>query len=235
MRIYITTQPRSGTHWLHTLVRDILGYYNEKYFSAKISWTEQNIQDTVENLPDEKVYIFHLVDPAKIIKYITPATDYVFSITRDLKDILTSWYLLLKQSPGVKPRVEAWDISKGGLTDREFVNEWVRDPPVAGLWYQSSKWKMYNNGYTHPNYMLLRYEELHTDTLNQLKNICSFLKISKTDTELNKIITDNSFDTISGTLEDEGKRPFFTRKGIVGDYLNFMDQDVIDLINESIL
>ena len=233
MRIYITTQPRAGTHWLCSLIKDILGYPNFHNATEQINWTEQAIQDKVEKLVDGEFYIFHMVDPATIIKYITPATDYVFSITRDLKDILVSRYLLYKYSGA--PKIHDWNTSKGSLSDRDFINEFVRNPPQDHVkTFEIEMWKMYNKGYIHPNYMLVTYEDLTNDILNQLKNICTFLNISKNDTELNKIITDNSFETITGRTADESKPEYFIRKGIVGDYLNYLDQDVIDFIDANI-
>jgi len=235
MRIYLTTQPRAGTHWLASLLKDIIGYTDFHHITEKISWTEDLIKDKVEKLPDGEIYIFHRVEPSRIIEYINPTNDYVVSITRDVKDIMVSRYLLLKYAGA--PIVDAWHTSKGILSDRAFVNEYAMGSPFSSKGYQFEVmvWKMYNDGYTNPNYMLLTYEDLSNDMLNQLENICSFLKITKTKSELDIIILNNNFHSVTGRDNGEGKPDAFFRKGIVGDYLNYLDQDVIDIINASIL
>ncbi len=211
-----------------------MGKTDFHHITERISWTEQLIQDKVEKLADNEIYIFHRVEPRTIIKYITPATDYVFSITRDVRDIMTSRYLLLKYAGATK--VDAWHGTKGILSDRAFVNEYAKDSPFSSKGYQfeAAVWKMYNDGYTHANYMLLTYEDLHLTPITQLQNICSLLKIVKTDPELNQIIINNSFFSVTGRDNGEGKPEYFFRKGVVGDYLNYLDQDVIDLVGDAI-
>jgi len=235
MRIYLTTQPRAGTHWLASLLKDIIGYADFHHYTERISWTEDLIKNKVEKLPDGEIYIFHRVEPSRIIEYINPTSDYVVSITRDVKDIMVSRYILLKYSDA--PMINEWEAKKGGLTDIEFVNEYAMNAPFYGKGYQYEvgTWKIYNDGYTNPNYMLLTYEDLSNDIFNQLENICSFLKITKTKSEIDTIILNNNFHSVTGRDNGEGKPEAFFRKGIVGDYLNYLDQDVIDIINASIL
>lgn len=79
------------------------------------------------------------------------------------------------------------------------------------------------------NVLALRYEDLHSDALNQVRRIVDFLGADCSDADLNKAIDAVSFEKMAdGRKRGQEDGSSFYRKGIVGDWKNYFDDQIVE-------
>lgn len=210
MIVLVTTQMRVGSTWLCRLLCDLLD---------APKWT------FVKSVKEIKPYVIKFRKTNHVIKMhqshpkeVISIADKTISITRDVRDIIVSRAFFKNRKKGKKDPKSNGKRIVNSFCDKQV--KWVVDC-----------WKCYNDGYEHPNYLLLEYKNLKFDTKNELKKICNFLGIKRTNEQLNKVIRNNSFKKLSGGRQlgnEDGMS--FHRKGIVGDWKNYLSKENLDKI-----
>lgn len=215
MIVIVTTQMRTGSTWLCHLLCDILNA--PKWTFAKSIPHLENVLKRFKNTKGNYIIKMHQVHPNEVID----KCDKVVSITRDVKDVIVSRAFF--QNKNIQKR----NPNNGKI----IVNSFFKREGI----YVVDTWKRYNDGYEHKNYLLLKYEELKSNTKKELKKICCFLGVVKTDNRLANIVRDNSFSKLAG-----GRKPgneasnSFHRKGIVGDWKNYINKENLEIIRKSL-
>ena len=107
-------------------------------------------------------------------------------------------------------------------------------------------WKIHAESWINSNFpkVLIKYEDLHKDTLKNFKSILSFIKkfvkIEIDDVKIKKTIDTCSFKNLSkiekekGFTEKEGKENFF-RKGEIDEWKNILPKNLIKKIEENFI
>ena len=105
-------------------------------------------------------------------------------------------------------------------------------------------WKIHAESWINSNFpkVLIKYEDLHKDTLKNFKSILFFIKkftkIEIDDVKIKKTIDTCSFKNLSqiekekGFKEKQGKENFF-RKGEIDEWKNILPKNLIKKIEEN--
>jgi len=106
----------------------------------------------------------------------------------------------------------------------EHVNHWVNNPFNADI-------------------IFVKYEDLLENPLQELKRICQFSNLERSDTLLNSVIQGNTIDNMKlkakqfnrmGNIEWEGdKVNLFFRKGVKGTYLESIPKEIITIFENE--
>jgi hypothetical protein len=125
-----------------------------------------------------------------------------------------------------------------------FINE-----DVGGLETLISFYNIWSeNRHIPKNSLLVRNEDLHNDTAGQLKCILNFLGIGSVEEKIiydavqytkfsimHKMESNGSFNLIHLTPAEKGDpESYKTRKGIVGGFVEYFDEDEINILNQQI-
>ncbi len=78
------------------------------------------------------------------------------------------------------------------------------------------------------NYLLIRYENLLSDTAGQMHRVLKFLGCSCQDSDLEKVIDEYAFKTITGGTSE--RRNSLIRKGRSGDWKNYIDKELMKIL-----
>lgn len=247
--IYIVSFPKSGRTWLNLL----LGNYFEQYSGLNnlhpdtllnlnlfhnffqdiipaISFTHDN--NTNFYLPAEKL-------KSNIKKY---KNSKVVFLVRDPRDVLISSYFEKTKRIKLGKREKGfWEPFKGSISDYvyeknggfetiiRFYNIWEKNKSVP------------------KDFLLLKYEELHTDTEKEFEKLLHFIGIKNINKEfIKKSVDAASFSNMQkiekkgGTKSDKLKpadvndvNSYKTRKGKIGDYKNHFSAQEIEYLNKK--
>lgn len=157
------------------------------------------------------------------------------SITRDVRDIAVSMAMyarydfVVRNSPRLK---EINDVRKQihhRLTDKNYVNKFIETNYFKNTIIHY--WKIYNNSYTHPNYMLVHYEGLINHPMPSLKHITNFLGMNIPAKRIRNILNKNNFKAKTNRNPGSENNKAFRRKGIAGDWKNYLNKESLEIID----
>lgn len=221
MNVLVTTQMRTGSTWLCEILQDLLGK-RWKFWSHAANIT--NFDERVEG-KDGLLVKMHYADPELICSQVENTK--VVSITRHLPDIIVSKALYGRYDEAVQKLSRLQEIKdareelKSNVSDKKYVNVFCQTKYVKDEW---KMWKMYNNGFTHKNYLLVHYEDMIEDTLREVEKICNFLELDVPQKKIRKVVKKRSFKNRTGRKRGKEKNRAFRRKGIVGDHKNYLNK-----------
>ena len=90
------------------------------------------------------------------------------------------------------------------------------------------------NWFRTPTAYKVSYEELKIHPIDTLLNICKYLEISTTRNAIERVLMRHSFESKSGRKPGQEKKDSFLRKGVVGDWRNYFNEEcVIAFRNEK--
>jgi len=227
---------RSGSTWLCDLLASLLRC-NWAFLERGNTIKPQRFRQLIKS-SHNKVYKMHWTHPNTICGVIRPndKQNYVMSITRDVKDIAISMIMytrydpIVSKSPRLKPILDARNKTRAKhLNDKDYINYFIK----TSSYFPSiiNSWKSYNDGYTHPNYMLINYEDLINKPMPTFKEVTNFLSFNTPARQLRKIIDQNSFKTKTKRNPGQGNNRAFRRIGIVGDYKKYLNQESLNIID----
>lgn len=245
MNIFVTTSMRTGSTWICDMISSLFGT-PWTFWAKGRDIPQKRFQDQIDKEPQKGVNIFkmHFTPPQRICECIKHGdkNNFVLSITRDLRDLAVSKIFYIRYNAPMRTIKRLDDLNdirrkfgKNKMPDRRYINKFIDSKHFDHI---VNNWKMYNDGFEHPNYMLLDYEKLNSKrTLFWIKNVCDFLGIYRNNKALRAVIVNNNFQSKTGRSPGEGSNSSFRRKGIVGDYekwINAKNLEKIErIINES--
>ena len=141
-------------------------------------------------------------------------------VIRDPRDVAVStWHHMRRVEPGFVETIGDFEALA-----RQIVAEW----------------RAYVRGVRRVNaekvleYMEIRYEDLHTDPTANLSELYSFLGVAAAPSVVEAALERASFERASGgRARGEPDTLSFYRKGAVGDWRNYMSEDLSDEILQS--
>ena len=144
-------------------------------------------------------------------------------IVRDGRDSLVSYYHMIK-AEGKDTTLREMVIDGKGIIPckwHEHVRQWKENKYNAEI-------------------LWIRYEDLHSKPLEEMRKFCDFVGIARTDDTIQRSINGNSFNNMQKKEEKFGwdnqkwnKEEKFIRKGKTGSYLEEMNPELIDYFNNE--
>lgn len=237
---FILSYPKCGRTW----VRYVLGSYavqndpaitsGERLEVAQLTAKDEAFPVTEFSHEDHP----HARPPAEISsdKSIYAGKKVVFLI-RDPRDVLVSFYFQYTR----RGRIWEFGQEKFDGTMTEFIQQ--PDGGLASLVTYFNIWAAHRG--EADGYMLLRYEELQDDPIREFSRLIGFLDWPDFgEDEVRRAVTAGRFEEMhnlesSGDLESirlaapasGDPEAFKTRRGIVGGYVDYLDQSDIDYID----
>jgi len=217
--IFITSLPKSGSTWLSNMLSDIDGFdlfapskWNT-YITDKWDDTRWDLSNDIFTEFNKKLAVIRghtLATEKNIQALIDSEIKYIIGV-RDPRDKLISEYYHSRNFPGhwahdlaVNKTLSEFISYKleNGEFEKETIN-WIRN------WLRNRD---------ENNSLIVRYEDLLSDTIGTFKQAIKFLDIEISNDKLEYIINKHSFKNVSGRERGESDNKQFVRKGVSGEW-----------------
>lgn len=192
----------------------------------------QNCNSLVrERFKEKRIVKFHHATQNQIFKNIKPLDYIVIGIVREPRDRVTSWTFHQRYKP---PGQGLKEIKKA-KSDKEavrvaFNNESAKEANERQFilmeeGFSTKKIHTQDN----PFYVWTCYEWLIENANQEIYTIAKLIKPNVKKSDIARAILLNSFKKKSGRSRGmENRRDEWRRKGIIGDYVNWFDDDMIE-------
>jgi sulfotransferase family protein len=190
---FIVSYPRSGNTWTRFLVANLV-YPSQSVTFANI---EQLIPDC-EAMSSR--YVKRVARP-RIIKsheYFDPRYKKVIYIVRDPRDVALSYYDFSRKYRHIEDSYPLTSFVSDFVAGRLSSFDW-------GTWGENvASWFYTRNG--RPEFLLLRYEDMLSDTLSELAKVARFLNIDPTPDRLANAVERSSADRMRKLEASQGEQ-----------------------------
>ena len=221
--IFIAAYPKSGNTWMQNLVACIL-------LDSTSPLLNQNLVNEI--IPDvhAKKYYKRIFNTMIFKTHALPQAQYkkVIHLVRDGRDVMVSYHKMgVNRNLDYPYSLKEMVIEGKGISPskwHEHTREWINNPHKADI-------------------LTVRYEDLHTQPVAVLQQICKFINVQMSDQRLKEIVDHNSIEKLRDRGSEFGmdndhkwkNKPVtaFFRKGQVGSYQNEMDEELIRYFNEE--
>lgn len=212
--VFIVGFPKSGNTLMQHIITHLVYGINE------------NVSTTLMFLIVPDVYSssqYYRLNPICFFKsHERPQPNYkkVIYLLRDGREAMLSYYHMVKNM-GVEITLEdlySGKISIHGGMWHEHVNEWEKNPYKADI-------------------LFVKYEDLITDKMKVLEQLCNFLKINRSIEELEKVIEYTSFNFMKNLEKNEDwsrmkkevnfNKGSFVRKGAINSFKEEVTEDLL--------
>ena len=212
--VLIAGYPKSGNTWMQNLVTGIVYRVDPEYASDTLVQTW---------VPDVQggAYYRRFVTPMlfKSHELPTPKNRRVVYLLRDGRDVMVSYFHHQEALGGgncnflkMVREVEVLNPCKW----HQHVTAWLANPYNAQM-------------------LVIRYEDLKSNPLNEMQRFCAFLGIERENSFLQSVVAKSSFDkmrqkeqTMGWANSDWPKDKSFVRRGEVNSYKDEMPPEVLD-------
>jgi hypothetical protein len=211
--IFIAGYPKSGNTWLQNLMAAIVYGLEPDHLSDAL------ILDLVPDVHFRRYYRRYGT-PMYFKTHHLPRPEYrrVVHLLRDGRDVMVSYYHHLRALNG------------DGIDFAQIVE--------TGKHLSPSKWHEHVNAWRsnpfNADMVTLKYEDLLTSPVRELRRICDFAGIDRPDDLLETVSRKSSFKKMRAKEETSGwsnpawpKDQFFVRRGVVGSYKDEMPAHVL--------
>ncbi len=219
--VWITAYPKCGITWASQIARLIKnrGVQNDVRLDVAVPWPENILhEEKLGELSQPRLlkshFPYHLFPCGQ--PHTTPCK-YIY-VTRNPKDTLVSLFFFMKQ---------AWERD---LEWDDFFERFMKGDVFYGDYFDNLlSWLPHKDD---KNMLFLRYEDMKKDLPQTVSKIASFMEIELQDETIAKIVELTTFKTMKGdntanlswlkNMKDEKGEGKFLRKGVVGDWKNFL-------------
>lgn len=237
--IFVVSYPKSGTTWLQAIVWNILNCEHPEQPQPTLAelkrlhhrFIDLNGIDGIDSLPKPRVLVSHL--PYDIVPR-NPRSKYIYVI-RDPKDSVISYFFML------------FGIYKYPESDiKDCIDNFIVGNQIYGDYFRNVKsWWPHRDD---ENVLVLFYEQMLGNPGKEIMRLSEFLSkdspknyesiIKSTSGLLERIIDNTAFKSMK-EHDAKGKEKLFDvnffRKGIIGDWKNYMTKEQAAAINERIV
>ena len=215
--IFHITHYKAGSQWIYAILRAIVG------------------DRIVAPLPGADHVTKHPISQGKIYPcvYLTkeqfdslefPGDHINFVVIRDLRDTLVSHYFSMRYShPILKSRMQKARERLSDMSVRDGLIHIIRRRWIPAEIQRS--WAKTND-------LLIRYEDLNANEYNMFHKIMASCGIEFSPSALEAAVDSHSFEKKAGRKKGQEDIASHHRKGIVGDWRNYFDEDVVAAFKE---
>lgn len=217
--VFIASYPKSGVTWLQNLIAGVL-----------LDTTSPNLTPKLvsEIVPDvhAKTCYKRIFKRMFFKTHFLPQPNYkkVIHLVRDGRDSLLSYYHYLKLNKNNGPTLE----------------EMIKDEDVLWPCRWEEHTKQWNKNPYNAEILTIRYEDLLINPEFELRRIADFSNMPIQEQRLSQIIHSTRIDILRKKVSENGwdydkifgeDSPNFFRKGVSGEYLEEIDQELIEFFN----
>ncbi|XP_001641938.3 sulfotransferase 1B1 [Nematostella vectensis] len=242
--VFLTAYPKSGQTWTIEIVKQVLngGEFDQEsplicravYLDAfscekRAGMTPmrnyETVTDFAKSLPSPRILKTHLQ------YHLVPRSDgctakYIYNI-RNPKDVAVSYYYHHRTFKEYCFQ-EKWN---------DFFEMMMSGQVQYGSWFDHVlDWWEHRDD---PNILLLKYEDMKKDHRGAVAAIAKFLGRALTEEQLDRIVSQTSFEFMKSQEPFKVKEPFknpnepnFIRKGVVGDWRNHFTAEQNKMFDE---
>ncbi len=219
--IFIAGFPKSGNTWMQSLVSGVVYGIDPAFLPFTLAG------DLVVDV-HARTFYKRYQDTAFFKTHFLPKKRYkrVIYLVRDGRDAMVSYHSMQKVL-GRKISMSEMIVDGKGVFPAKWhkhVRTWLTNPYDADM-------------------MVVRYEDLLSDTLKEMRRVCDFVGLERSDEILNKVIEGNTFSKMkkkAGKLKDLGHPSWrgdhfkqFFRKGQSSDYRDQMPEKLLKKFNQE--
>ena len=188
---FIVSYPRSGNTWTRFLVANLLHPQENVTFAS----IENHVPDSEAQ---SSLHLKRIPRPRfiKSHQYFHPRYRKVVYIVRDPRDVALSYYDFQRKYRQIE---DAYPLAS-------FVSDFVAGRMISaswGTWRENVGSWIYSRGGS-PGFLLLRYEDLLADTLNQTARLAEFLGVQPTAALLERAIGRSAADNMRKLEQTQG-------------------------------
>jgi hypothetical protein len=199
--VFLVSYPRSGSTWLRFLLANLLDPAHPVTFTS----IESRIPDVYQH-PDPVLSRMPRPRLLKSHEYLTPRYPGVVYMVRDPRDVAVSNYHYLRKTGFVQDSCSL----------DEFVPSFIR-----GEYNTFGAWGDHTGGWIgarlhNPRFLLLRYEDLHTDPHAALYALATFLALDVSDASMSHALEQSSFRKMQ-SLEKAQSEEWSSTRGTRSD------------------
>ncbi|XP_046569959.1 sulfotransferase 1B1-like [Haliotis rubra] len=205
--VLILGYPKSGNHWLWELTRQVLrGRVVEDDVVMNEMMMECAPEEKYADLPSPRILASN-APLSKLSPAIIQKKPKMITIYRNPKDVMASYYPFMTKLPFMK-YTGKWE---------NFVKPCALGKFCHGSWIDHVlSWEKVKKTYPEWPILTVFYEDLKEDPVEQLRRLCSFLDVKRSDEFLEEVVNICSFSK----MKDIKSHSAVFRKGEVGDWKN---------------
>ncbi|MFI4854626.1 MAG: sulfotransferase domain-containing protein [Phycisphaerales bacterium JB065] len=210
--LLILGQPKSGSTWVHRMLADLPGYVKWTPDNIKV-WTNHDLRRS-DFIPPARGYTVTKVhaqpSPENIAIVRDTQRPYIVTV-RDPRDLAVSWAYFIANTKAVGYE----DIHERTVGERISI---YIDKVLSRILDWAIGW--HDESSRTGQGLVLRYEQLLSDTHAQVKNAVEHMGVRVSESRLASIIDRHSFAKATGRQAGQEDSKAFNRKGIAGDWRN---------------
>ena len=227
--IFLASYPKAGCVWMFEIISMLLtgqvGAHDS--YDKVASMLEARIATSIDAIPSPRIVNSHMHFEMLPTDLIEKKSKTVYLI-RDYKDITVSFYNSMKS-----------------LTHYHYHGKWEdwlhlhlnNELPFADYFAYVQQWENVIQNSDLPVHIVY-YEDLKSDTLNEIRRLAKFLGVTRENSVLEEISVNCQFDAMKAKYSSDALGPVqfkegagFFRKGKVGDWKNWYTVEQNDLVN----
>ena len=219
--VLINEFPKCGASWVRKMLSDYLGVNQSNGNNNSHGWLGRISKNAII----QRHWLNQDFNVAKTIL-----------VVRDPRDVYNSYYF---HETYFRPRAKALNAWGYVETDDDRTNmeRYLRfkllspRQSLPGFTY-SELWGSYRN---HDNVCVVKYEDLLVDAATELGRVLNYLGVEELDeVKLLEIIDQYSFENMSKRKKGQANNSSHTRKGIVGDWRNYFNEQSVTLVKQQL-
>ncbi|MEM7133566.1 MAG: sulfotransferase domain-containing protein [Chloroflexota bacterium] len=229
---FITSYPKSGNTWVRFLIANML--YPDG--STDFMNVNQRVPD-IYTRPDSELLALQEPRFLKSHEYFDPRYPKVLYIVRDVRSVIVSYYHHLTLIGRISKNMEMIEFVKN------FLNGQVDG---YGSWKENVLSWIKVKGDDPDNFLLIRYEDLQSNTSEHVSTMCQFLAKPADKAEIELIVELSQFERMKA-LESAGidlrslNTPMkkisntkgFVRSGRTSDWQSSLEPHILEVIYQS--
>lgn len=247
--IYIAACPKTASTWLSNLLVELLPGFKLYHPKSHAEGQDRDNYDVTDNVINE------LRGKLVVVRSHTPATSAnitamnrgfsrYLALTRDMRDVIVSVYYHIQRHStssfldyGLKRTLPWVPVSPNVLSlNKKACIDVLIEQLLPGLVEFSQRWLNYSEN--HNNVNIIRYENLVQNTQSEMKKICNFYNINKSNSDIKTVIENMKMMTlkhkkynfrkgkIGGWREELTLKQQKLCEEIAGQYLNAMEYEL---------
>ncbi|XP_067648886.1 sulfotransferase 1A1-like [Haliotis asinina] len=210
--ILICTYPKSGTHWVFEIARELLsGKITDDNVTKMQAFMEMVPEKGYAGLPSPRILSSHLL-MKHLPDDVLNKKIKVIIVLRNPKDVAVSFYNFLKSLPYANYKGE-W---------KNYLRPYFQGKFMYGSWIDYIlDWEKVKQDNPDLPVLTLFYEDIKEDQMREMRRICEFLGVERTDEFLSKVCDNTTIASMRTLKKRADSEIKVFRKGGVGDWKNW--------------